>query len=153
MPGVDLASVVEAAVTEKLERVEAKRFGQTNKPRKSVEEADTSPGSRYVSAPVRRFVWKRDGGRCGDLSPDGRRCTARKGLEYHHDVPYGFDGDRTPENIRLLCKVHNALRAERDFGKETMDLYRRSNDHVSEPLPVYYVSADRLNESNLVQPK
>ena len=51
MPGVDPASVVEAAVTEKLERLEAKRFGKTNKPRKSVEEADTSPGSRYISAP------------------------------------------------------------------------------------------------------
>ena len=68
MPGVDLASIIEVAVTEKLERVEAKRFGQTNKPRKSLEEADTSPGSRYISAPVKRFVWKRDGGRCTDLS-------------------------------------------------------------------------------------
>ena len=42
MPGVDLASVIEAAVTEKLERLEAKRFGKTNKPRKSLEEVDTS---------------------------------------------------------------------------------------------------------------
>ena len=31
MPGVDLASVVDAAVTEKLERVEAKRFGKTRR--------------------------------------------------------------------------------------------------------------------------
>ena len=151
MPGVDLASVVEAAVTEKLERVEAKRFGKTNKPRKSLEEADTSPGSRYISAPVKRFVWKRDGGRCADLSSGGRRCTAREGLEFHHDDPYGLGGDRTPENVRLLCKVHNALRGERDFGKGVMDQYRRSDDHVSEPLPVYYVSADRPGESNLVQ--
>ncbi len=64
MPGVDLASVVEAAVTEKLERIEAKRFGKTNNPRKSLEEADTSPGSRYISAPVRRVVYERDGGQC-----------------------------------------------------------------------------------------
>ena len=34
MPGTDLASIVEVAVTEKLERVEAKRFGKTKKPRK-----------------------------------------------------------------------------------------------------------------------
>ena len=137
MPGVDLASIIEVAVTEKLERVEAKRFGQTNEPRKSLEEADTSPGSRYISAPVKRFVWKRDGGRCTDLSPDGRRCTAREGLEYHHDDPYGLGGDRTPENVRLLCSVHNALRVERDFGKDVMDPYRRSDDRVSEPVPVY----------------
>ena len=147
MPGVDLASIIEAAVTEKLERVEAKRFGKTKKPRKSFEEADTSPGSRYISAPVRRFVWKRDGGRCTDVSPNGRRCTARKGLEYHHDDPYGLGGDRTPENARLLCAVHNALMAERDFGKDVMDQYRRSDDRVSELLPVYYDSLgpDRLN--------
>ena len=136
MPGVDLASLVEAAVTEKLERLEAKRFGQTNKPRKSLEEVDTSPGSRYISAPVKRIVWKRDGGRCTDLSPNGRRCTAREGLEYHHDDPYGLGGDRSPDNVRLLCEVHNALMAERDFGKDVIDQYRRSDDRVSEPPPV-----------------
>ena len=32
MPGNDLASIVDAAVTEKLERLEAKRFGKTKKP-------------------------------------------------------------------------------------------------------------------------
>ena len=144
MPGIDLASLIEVAVTEKLERVDAMRFGKTNRPRKNIEDADTSPGSRYISAPVKRFVWKRDGGRCTDLSPSGQRCTAREGLEYHHDDPYGFGGDRTPENVRLLCKVHNALRGEQDFGKEVMDQYRRSDDRVSEPLPVYYASAESL---------
>jgi len=64
MPGHDLAEVMEAAVTEKLERLEAKRYGQTNKPRKSVEEADTSSGVRGIAAPVKRSVWERDGGRC-----------------------------------------------------------------------------------------
>lgn len=66
MPGNDLASVIEAAVSEKLERLEAKRFGKTKKPRKSLEDADTSPGVRGISAPVRRFVWERDGGRGPD---------------------------------------------------------------------------------------
>ncbi len=46
MPGSDLASVVEVAVTEKLERLETKRFGKTKNPRKTLEEADTSPGVR-----------------------------------------------------------------------------------------------------------
>ena len=50
MPGNDLASIIDAAVSEKLERVEAKRFGKTKKPRKSLEEADTSPGVRGISA-------------------------------------------------------------------------------------------------------
>ena len=57
MPGADLVSMIEAAVTEKLERVEAKRLGKVKKPRKSLEEADTSSGVRGISAPVKRFVW------------------------------------------------------------------------------------------------
>ena len=70
MPGVDLATIMEAAVTEKLGRLEAKRFGKTKKPRKSLEEADTSPGVRGISAPVRRFVWERDKGQCTFVSKD-----------------------------------------------------------------------------------
>ena len=135
MPGDDRASVVEAAVTEKLERLEAKRFGKTKKPRKSLEDADTSPGVRGLSAPVRRFVWERDGGQCTYERFDGRRCTAREGLEFHHDEPYGLGGGRGPENIRLMCKTHNDYMAELDYGKEKMDRYRRSPNRVREPLP------------------
>ena len=54
IPGSDLASIIDAAVSEKLERFDAKRFGKTNRPRKNVEDADTSPGKRGIPAPVRR---------------------------------------------------------------------------------------------------
>ncbi len=46
----DLATVIEQAVTEKLERLESKRYGKTKAPRKSLEETDTSPSSRYIPA-------------------------------------------------------------------------------------------------------
>ncbi len=126
MPGSDLASVVEAAVTEKLERLEAKRFGKTKNPRTTLEKADTSPGVRGIAAAVRRFVWVRDGGQCTFEAEDGRRCPAREGVEYHHDEPYGLGGDRSADNIRLMCAQHNAYMAELDYGKEKMDLYRRA---------------------------
>ena len=116
MPGSDLASVVETAVTEKLERLEAKRFGKTNKPKKRLADADTSPGVRGISAPVRRFVWKRDGGQCTYKTSDGRRCSAREKLEFHHDEPYGLGGDRSAVNIRLMCLLcryrHNSHYAD-----------------------------------------
>ena len=137
MPGSDLASVVEAAVTEKLERLEAKRFGKTKKPRKSLEDADTSPGVRGISAPVRRFVWERDGGQCTFVGRDGRRCPERGRLEFHHDDPYGLGGDRSADNIRLMCSCHNAYMAELDYGKEKMDPYRRTADRVGEPQPSF----------------
>jgi hypothetical protein len=60
----DLATAIEAAVTEKLERLEAKRFGLTKAPRKSLDETDTSPRSRYLPASVRRSVRERDGDQC-----------------------------------------------------------------------------------------
>ena len=142
MPGADLASVVEAAVTEKLERLEAKRFGKTKNPRKSIEQADTSPGSRYISAPVKRFVFDRDEGQCTFVDQGARRCTAREGLEYHHHDPYGRGGDRGADNISLMCSTHNALMAERDLGKDVMDQYRRSLGLFGSP-PFYLVASRR----------
>ena len=55
MPGADLVSMMEVAVTEKLERLEAKRLGKVKNPRKGLDEADTAPGVRGISAPVKRF--------------------------------------------------------------------------------------------------
>jgi len=51
-----------AALSEKLEQLEAKRFGKTNHPRTNVEDPDTSPGVRGIAAAVKRFAWDRDGG-------------------------------------------------------------------------------------------
>jgi len=129
--------MIEAAVSEKLERLEAKRFGKTPKPRKHLDEADMSPGVRGISAPVKRFVWERDGGRCTFVSKDGRRCPERHDLEFHHRDPYGRGGGRSPANIVLMCKQHNLYMAELDYGKEHMDRYRRSADVVREPSPTY----------------
>ncbi len=140
IPGSDLASLIDAAVSEKLERLEAKRFGKTNHPRTNVEDADTSPGVRGIAAAVKRFVWARDGGQCTFVTSDGKRCPERHRLEYHHDRPYGHGGDRSANNIRLMCECHNLYMAELDFGKEKMDAYRRSTDRVGEPAPSFELS-------------
>jgi len=137
MPARDLACVIDVAVSTDLERREAKRFGKTNKPRKQIDDADTSPGVRGISAAVKRFVWARDGGQCTFVSADGRRCSERHALEFHHGEPYGVGGDRSPDNIRLACRAHNLYMAEQDYGKEKMDRYRRSPDRVGEPAPAF----------------
>ena len=133
----DLAAVIEAAVTEKLERLEAKRFAETKSPRKTLEETDTSPKSRYMPAAVRRFVRKRDGSQCRFVSKEGRRCPERRGLEFHHEDPFGRGGNHDPAKICLMCRRHNAYLAEREYGKEAMARYRRTGDRVSETAPVY----------------
>ena len=121
VPDGDLAAIIEVAVSEKLERLEAKRFGKTKKPRKTLAKTDTSASSRYIPAAVRRVVQARDGGRCTFTDSHGRRCKTRHRLEFHHhERPYGRGGDHRPANIRLMCKTHNALLAERDYGREWM---------------------------------
>jgi hypothetical protein len=127
----DLSAVIEAAVTEKLERLEAKRFADVKKPRKGLGETETSAKTRYIPAAVRRAVRKRDGDRCGFVDRTGRRCTERRGLEFHHHDPFGCGGDHHPSNLSLFCKGHNAYSAQRDFGKEVVDRYWKP-DRVSE---------------------
>ncbi len=139
----DIAAVIDAAVTEKLQRLEARRYGKVNKPRKSLDEASTSPSSRYIPAPVRRVVRERCGAQCTFIDPSGRRCTERNRLEFHHQRPFALGGDHSEDNIVLMCRAHNNHLAERDYGKEKMAWYRDSGNRVSESLAVYAVLTPR----------
>jgi hypothetical protein len=133
----DLAAVIAQAVTEKLERLEARRFAKTERPRQRVEDADTSPSSRHIPAAIKRAVLERDGNRCSFVDEHGKRCTERDRLEFHHKRAYGRGGDHRPENISLMCKAHNLLLAEEEYGSEFMQKYRRSADRVCEPQSTY----------------
>jgi hypothetical protein len=147
VPDGDLATIIEEAVTEKLERLESKRFGKTKSPRKNLEETDTSPSSRHIPATVKRTVYERDRGQCRYEDPQGRRCTERHRLEYHHIQPFGRGGDHSPDNVQLRCRAHNRYEAERDYGKEMMERYikyGRSPDRVSEPATIYSTSYRNL---------
>jgi hypothetical protein len=134
VPDGDLAAIVEQAVTEKLERLEARRFAKTKAPTKSIPPHATAPAAtRNVPAAVRRAVYARDGDRCGFVDEMGRRCKARDHLEFHHRHPIGYGGDHTPENIGLRCRTHNLYLAEHDFGREAMCVHRRSQRPVRPP--------------------
>lgn len=68
--------------------------------------------SRYIPRWVKSKVYRRDGGRCVNLSVEGRRCDSRRDLEFDHIIPWSRGGSSDdPENIRLLCRAHNALAA------------------------------------------
>jgi len=127
VPGADLAAVIEDAVTEKLERLEARRFGLTKAPRKDLSQTETKPASRHIPAAVRRAVHERDGGRCRFVDEQGRRCTARHGLEFHHRHPFAMGGDHSPQGIALACKAHNLYLAEIDYGRAAMARHRRAS--------------------------
>ena len=104
VPDGDLGAIVEQAVTEKLQRLEARRFARTQAPRKTLSQSETAPTTRQIPAAVKRAVYERDGGRCRYEDEQGRRCTARQGLEFHHRRPFGRGGDHSVANVSLACK-------------------------------------------------
>jgi len=137
LPDGDPARLIDIAVTEKLERVEAKRFGKTKRPRKSLADTDTRPSSRDVPAAVKRTVYARDGGRCTYRNRLGRRCGRRLDVELHHKHPFGRDGDHDPANVTLMCKTHNTLQAEQGYGHEVMARFRVAASRSRPPLDPY----------------
>jgi hypothetical protein len=103
-----------------MERLEARRFGKAVAPRKTLAGTDTSGGGRHVPAAVRRAVRERDGERCRFVDEQGRRCSERHRLEFHHRLPFGMGGDHSLVNISLLCAQHNRSFAERDYGRSAI---------------------------------
>jgi 5-methylcytosine-specific restriction endonuclease McrA len=76
--------------------------------------AKTKPNSRYIPASIKREVWNRDHGSCTFRSENsGKVCGSKFGVEFDHVKPFSFGGTHVTENLRLRCKQHNALEAER----------------------------------------
>jgi 5-methylcytosine-specific restriction endonuclease McrA len=121
VPDGDLAALIDAAVTEKLERLEARRFGRTRRPRKALSGTDTTPRSRHIPAAVKRTVDARDEGRCAYVDEQGRRCKARGGLQFHHRHTFATGGDHSLTNLALVCAGHNRYLAEIDYGREAVN--------------------------------
>jgi hypothetical protein len=109
----DVAGVLDRALDSLISQLEKQKFGAAKNPQKR---ARHSKRVRHVPAHVRRAVWERDRGQCTFLGPDGRRCTARKLLEFDHAEPVARGGKATVENMRLRCRAHNRYEAERIFG-------------------------------------
>jgi 5-methylcytosine-specific restriction endonuclease McrA len=121
IPSGDLAEIVDRAVTLLLRELERTRCAGTEKPRRSLAEADVTPRSRHIPAPVRRAVWQRDRAQCTFVDGSGQRCPARELLELHHEAPFARGGDHDLSNVRLLCRSHNRYQAELDFGRDHVE--------------------------------
>ncbi len=113
IPDGELGTIVDRALTALLADLAKTKFAATARPRGS---RGPAPGSRHIPAEVRRAVWLRDGGRCAFVGRNGRRCTERGFLEFHHVVPYAAGGASTADNLQLRCRAHNSYEAERHFG-------------------------------------
>jgi hypothetical protein len=87
---------------------------------------------RHTASYIKRSAWRHDGGQCAFVSKDGRRCTERAFLEFHHVRPYALGGPTTAENISLRCRRHNQYEAELVFGPRTKRAWRATPDDLTQ---------------------
>ncbi len=129
LPAGDIDVVLERALDELIDKLKKQRFAAgSTKPRASKtstsEPRRKRPGterSRHVSAADKRDVLERDGSRCTFVDGRGRRCAERGGLEFAHIEPDARGGAAVASNLRLRCRAHNRLDADRDFGRSKMN--------------------------------
>jgi len=127
IPDGDPAAIFDRALTVLLSDLERAKLAATERPRSS---RPTMIRSRHIPAPVRRAVWKRDGGQCAFVGTHGR-CLERGFLEFHHLEPHAVGGPAVVENIALRCRAHNVYEAEAYFGERLPLLVREA------PAPTY----------------
>jgi hypothetical protein len=124
-PGASAEEALEACMDLLLAR-HARRRGLVQKPRKDVRPGARPTAWRTIPAAVRREVWRRAGGRCEWPLHEGSACGSTLRLEFAHVTPRARGGPSTTENLRLHCRVHNALAARRDFGDGVVDRYTQA---------------------------
>ena len=125
IPDGDPGAIFDRAIALLLERVQKEKLGAATKPRapraiRPGADSQVSSGrltSRHTPSHIKRSAWRSDGGQCAFVSKDGRRCTERAFLEFHHVRPYALGGPTTTENISLRCRRHNQYEAELVFAR------------------------------------
>jgi hypothetical protein len=117
IPDRDPGAIFDRALDLLLEDVARKKLAAVRKTRPR---SGTNTRSRHVPAPVKRAVWVRDGGRSAFVAANGRRCTERVFLEFHHRDAHDLGGEATVANISLRCRAHNVYEAEMVFGRSTV---------------------------------
>jgi hypothetical protein len=115
IPGGDPGAIFDRAITLLLEKVERAKIGRAAKPRPIRPGTDKSR-SRHTPNDSKRVAWRRDGGQCGFVAPNGQRCVELAFIEFHHVDAHALGGPSTPDNIGLRCRRHNQYEAERVFG-------------------------------------
>jgi hypothetical protein len=78
----------------------------------------TKRPTRYIEAHVRQNLWRRSGGQCEWCHPiTGERCASRFRLQFdHYPMPFAKGGPSTEENLRHVCRAHNARHAVEAYG-------------------------------------
>ena len=125
VPGGDTAEIIDRALDALIAQVEKQRFGvgaRTRPARPARRRRGAS--ERTIPMAVRTQVFRRDRGHCTFVGDTGHPCESRHGLEFDHIVPIARGGLTTADNLRLRCRTHNHVEAERTFGAAFMKAKR-----------------------------
>jgi hypothetical protein len=126
IPGGEMALVFKRALEVAKAQLMKRKYAAMDRPGHPL----GTQSARHIPADVKREVHERDEDRCTFVSENGKRCDSRRMVEFEHDVPRARGGESTPENLRLLCRAHNQLMAEREFGAKFMDRKRAARGHL-----------------------
>lgn len=118
LPSGDVPQVLKRALLALNAQLDERRSSATMRPRRRPGHRSEDP--RSVPVEVQRAVWQRDGDQCTFVSEDGHRCEERRFVELDHIEAVARGGEATVANLRVLCRAHNQLEAERTFGTEFM---------------------------------
>jgi 5-methylcytosine-specific restriction endonuclease McrA len=158
LPSGDLMTLLKRGLEAYERELEKERFAVGRKARRSRSlpetpnpNPDPSPAPKAIHNPMRRrhcpaevtrAVFVRDGKQCTYVSPDGRRCDARRRLELDHIDPFSSGGEETIQNLRLRCRAHNQWYARQYFGSKHVQATikharkRRAARQVTNPMPL-----------------
>jgi 5-methylcytosine-specific restriction endonuclease McrA len=141
----------EARIERREKREEAKKKSKliTRQPKKSPKR------TRYISRAVKDKVFQRDNGQCTFVSRSGVRCECKDHLQIDHVVPFAKGGGNEATNLRLLCPAHNALEADKEFGRDWMENKRMKDAgalHLPPALAVEKFQAPKRDNVELLAP-
>ena len=155
-PSGEFEGVFDPALDLLLEKLEKERLGKTKKPRARADEKTTKDGD--IPAAVRREVFARDGEQCSFSDETGCRCTSRYKLELDHVVPRARGGTDTVDNLRVVCRAHNRLYAEKEFGRAHIaakigERRTKKKPAASSPNDVFNLAARGLKSMGFKEPE
>ncbi len=115
----ELEALMEKAklkLSEKMPEVVLKRILRDYLKPKTVRTSNVKKHTQYIPEHIKRAVRIRDNDTCTYKSTNGVHCNQRYHLEYDHIIAYAKGGSSHDiNNIRLLCKVHNLMKAKQDY--------------------------------------
>jgi hypothetical protein len=122
----NLVAFIERALDPLITDVKKERFGVGRRPRSNAADAEQRVAvTRHVPVAIRREVYERDEGQCAYVSEQGRRCEEKGWLELEHTAGFALTGRHAVGAMKVLCRTHNQLSAEKLYGRTFMEARRR----------------------------